>query len=213
VVSKVTVLGVLVALGASCSGGNSAWEWSAADELPPPEDAQFYFEYPEASDFALGAETAVVAVVDLKRNVLVPESPGAEPWVYTPMVVEIVESGDSGLDVGETLTIAVPGGTVGEFSSPSIWVFDKAALDPDSLYVVSWAPYDYPGFELDLVLQYVYEMSEDGAGLERLQEPAGPGPAQTERQTIPIGEAISAVRQGETGNPEVADALERASER
>lgn len=212
--AKAVVVGAVVFMSTACSGSADSWEWKPEDELPPPEGVSFYFDYPEASEFALGTHTAVVTIQGLKKNVLVPESPGAEAWVYTPMKVYIVDPGDTGLKKGQTVAIAIPGGSVGSFTSPSVWVFDKAELDRDSTYVISYTDYEYPGFDLDFVLQYVYEVAPNGGGLVRLQDsPEDWTPTQAKRPEIPLGEAISDVRRGNTGRPEVIPGLEHVASR
>jgi|GEM_PF-3857825 len=167
---RVAVATSLFALVAGCS--SSGWEWKPGDDGVAP-DVHHYYEYPGPDEFVLGERAAVVRFTALRRNQLVPESEGALAWVYTPAEVEIVEPGDTGLAVGSRLELAVPGGSAQGLSHAGLWVFDKAEIDRGSTYVVSWSEYDYPGFELGLVLDYLYEVRDDGKTLVRLQDEPG----------------------------------------
>jgi len=160
------VISTTIVLG-GCSSTDEAWEWTSAEDAVSNRNVEYYYDYPADDEVALGAVTALVRIVALEHNVAVPASEGAEPWVYTPATVQIIEPGNSGLKVGEELTLAIPGGNADGISSPSLWVFDKAELDSRANYVFSWAHYQYPGFKLSDVLQYVYE--ETSSGFVRLQ--------------------------------------------
>ena len=136
---------------------------------------QPYYVYPEPGEFVINPDAAVVRFTGLRPDVLVHASPGWLEWVYTPAVIEVLEPGTSGLDAGETFELAIPGGVAEGVEYSGTWVFDKAEIDPDSRYLVSWSAQDYPGFELERVLNFLYEVRDDGRTLVRLQDPPGVG--------------------------------------
>lgn len=167
-----------VALLAGCSSG-SGWEWEPGDDGVVP-DVHYYFDYPGPDELVLGEQAAIVRFTALRRNQLVPESEGALAWVYTPAEVEIVAPGDTGLAAGSRIELAIPGGSVDGVSYAGLWDFDKSEIDRDSTYVVSWSEYDYPGFALDLGLDYLYEVRDAGETLVRLQGEPGSEPTGVE---------------------------------
>lgn len=190
----------------SCSSSAPAWEWDPSEDETAPPEAHYFYDYPTSDEFVVGDLTAVVKIVDLSHNVLVDGTESSEEWTYTPAEFEVVEPGNSGLSVGERVVVAIPGGTAGGVTPPSLWKFNKAELDPVSLYVLSWTPYDYPNFELESVVQFVYEYDESTSQLRLLQanpeEPAAGEPDTFGAEQEPM--ALS----GENAPAEAIDAVE-----
>lgn len=176
----VLVLLLLAAAGSGCAPtepeivSRAGWDWNPEEDAQPEgfAGASYYFEYPDPADVVVGEGAALVRVRGLAHNVLVPRSDGAEPWVYTPMTVEVVDPAASGLAPGAQIEVAVPGGSAQGLYSPYLWDFDKAELDPDSLYLMTWEPYEYPGFE-GVVVGMIHEVDVDHGTVERLQRPTG----------------------------------------
>lgn len=160
---------------AGCTGPEPSAEPTTPSDNDGPPDTQPYFVYPEPGEFVINPDAAVVRFTGLRPDVLVHASPGWQEWVYTPAVIEVLEPGTSGLAAGETLELAIPGGVAEGVEHAGIWVFDKAEIDPDSRYLVSWSVQEYPGFVLERVLDFLYEVRDDGRTLVRLQEPPGVG--------------------------------------
>ena len=146
--------------------GTEPAEWEST-----PADAV----YPEPGEFVIGPDAAVVRFTALRPDVLVRASPEAPEWVYTPAEIEVLVPGSSGLDWNESFSLAIPGGVADGVEHAGTWVFDKAQIDPDSTYLVSWSELEHPGFELGHVLDYLYEVRDEGRTLVRLQDPPGVG--------------------------------------
>jgi hypothetical protein len=191
---------------AGCAGASDDWAWQPSEDETPAPEAHYYYDYAEADEFMLGETTAVVRFTDLENNVLVPGTESSEPWTYTPGRVEIVEPGDSGLNVGDTVALAIPGGTAEGITTASLWTFDKAEIDAQSRYVISWTQYDYPLFELSHVLEFLYEYHEEDGELHRLQA----NPEQdTEMEEAVFGlEAEPITISGDSAGDEAVEAVE-----
>lgn len=176
-------VGLVILTLAGCSAPNTAsanhWEWQPTEDEATAPPAHYYYDYASAEELVLGQITAVVKVRELSHNVLVEATDESEEWTYTPAQFEILESGNSGLGVGEIIEVAIPGGTAEGVTPPSLWSFNKREIDSSSQYLVSWTRYDYPNFALDQVLQFIYEHRENSPDLIRLQTnpEAAPGPA------------------------------------
>ena len=160
---------------AGCAGPEPSAEPTTPSDNDGPPGTQPYYVYPEPGELVIDADAAVVRFTALRPDVLVHSSPGWAEWVYTPAVIEVLEPGASGLAAGETLELAIPGGVAEGVEYAGVWVYDKAEIDPDSSYLVSWSGYAYQGFELEQVLEYLYEVRDDGHTLVRLQDPPGVG--------------------------------------
>ena len=166
--------GILSACGTTPSASGD-WAWTPEqDEIPAgtlPVD--YYFEYPDSPRVTVGDNSALVSIQSLGANVLVPATSDSAAWVYTPMVLEVIDPGSSGLRAGSTIEVAVPGGKVGDIFTQYLWEFDKSELDGTSTYLMGWHAYAYPKFALATVVDTIYEFSADGRELTDLRrEPA-----------------------------------------
>ncbi|WP_062307906.1 hypothetical protein [Demequina subtropica] len=191
---------------AGCAGGAEAWEWQPGEDASAAPEAHYYYDYAQDNEFTVGPVTAVVTFEALSHNVLVDGTDASEPWTYTPAEVKIVGPGNSGLETGDLLSVAIPGGTAEGVTAPSLWKFDKAEIDPESRYLLSWTPYEYPNFTLESVVEFLYEYDAATGELERLQanpeEPLGGAPAVFTPEDEPVTVA------GEPAVPGTADAVE-----
>ena len=160
---------------AGCAGPDPRAELTTRSVNDRAPGTQPHFIYPEPGEFVIDPDAAVVRFTGMRPDVLVDASPGWLEWVYTPAVIEVLEPGTSGLDAGKTLELAIPGGVAEGVEYSGVWVFDKAEIDPDSRYLVSWSAQEFPGFELEWVLDYLYEVRDGGRTLVRLQDPPGVG--------------------------------------